>query len=70
MLNIGFNPTFNQKKLSIEVHIFDFEKDIYNKKIKVFLVKKIRDEKRFLSKEALKKQLLKDQNISAKYLMS
>ena len=49
--------------------VFDFEKDIYNKKIKVFLVKKIRDEKRFLSKEGLKKQLLKDQNISAKYLM-
>ena len=70
MLNIGFNPTFNQKKLSIEAHIFDFEKDIYNKKIKVFLVKKIRDEKRFLSKEALKKQLLKDQNIVAKYLIS
>ena len=36
MLNIGFNPTFDEKKLSVELNIFNFQSIIYGKKIKVF----------------------------------
>ena len=68
MLNIGFNPTFDEKKLSIELNIFDFRSIIYGKKIKVFFKKKIRDEKKFNSPEELKSQLIKDRELVKKIL--
>ena len=50
MMNIGNNPTFvDTNKLFLEVNIFNFDEDIYGKIIKVFFVKRIRDEKKFLS---------------------
>ncbi|RCX11408.1 FMN adenylyltransferase /riboflavin kinase [Anaerobacterium chartisolvens] len=56
--NIGFNPTFeDNKRLSVETHIIDFEEDIYGKKIEVFFLSKIRDEKKFESIEQLKGQI-------------
>lgn len=62
MLNIGFKPTLDDGKqnLSIEVHIIEFEGDIYDTKIKVDFKIRIRDEKQFKSLEALKMQLQKD----------
>ena len=68
MLNIGFNPTFDEKKLSIELNIFDFQSIIYEKQIKVFFKKKIRDEKKFNSPEELKSQLKKDKELVKKIL--
>jgi len=68
MMNIGTNPTVNGKKQSIEVHFFDFNKNIYNKKIQVQLLKRLRDEKKFDSIEALKTQLHLDKNISLNFL--
>ena len=68
MLNIGFNPTFEGKKLSIELNIFNFESNIYNKKITVFFKNKIRNEKKFNSIEELKNQLSKDKISAANYL--
>ena len=41
--NIGYRPTFNQKKLLLEVNIFNFSKNIYNKKLKVEFISFIRD---------------------------
>ena len=64
MLNIGFNPTFDEKKLSVELNIFNFQSIIYGKKIKVFFKKRIRDEKKFNSPEELKSQLLKDKDFA------
>ena len=60
MLNIGYSPTFNQNKKSIEVHIFDFHKTIYNKSITLEFVKRIRGEKKFDKIENLKEQLSSD----------
>ena len=68
MLNIGYNPTFEEKKLSIEAHIFNFKDDIYNKEIKVSFKSKIRDEKKFNSVQELKKQLFKDEILAKKNL--
>ena len=58
--NIGFRPTVNGQRCQLEVHLFDFDGDIYGKQIEVELVAKIRDEQPFLSLEALKQQILKD----------
>ena len=57
MMNIGYNPTFNSSEKSIEVHILDFNKDIYGIDVRVSIVEKIRDEKKFFSVEDLKKNL-------------
>jgi len=68
MMNIGTNPTVNGEQQSIEVHFFDFDKDIYKETIEVQLLDRLRDEQKFDSVEALKLQLHKDQKISLDYI--
>ena len=58
--NLGINPTFDGKRFQIEVHILDFERDIYGSDIEIQFIQRIRSERRFPSKQALKKQLEKD----------
>ena len=58
--NIGFRPTFGHSELLIETHIFDFNQDIYKKKIKVEFVDRVRDEQKFNGPEALVEQIKKD----------
>ncbi|RNF40590.1 riboflavin biosynthesis protein RibF [Planococcus salinus] len=61
--NIGFKPTFNNpdvKKLTIEVHIFDFERSIYGEQVVVEWHRRIRDERKFAGIEELKKQIEQD----------
>ena len=58
--NIGNNPTFEGCYHRLEVHILDFQKDIYDKPLHVFFLQKLRDEKKFNSAEHLVKQLHKD----------
>ncbi len=61
MCNIGMNPTFNDiDHDSMEVHIFDFNQDVYHQEITVQFYKHIRDEKAFQSKEKLIQQLSQD----------
>jgi riboflavin kinase/FMN adenylyltransferase len=60
MGNIGYRPTINKGDLTIEVHIFDFEKDIYGETITIFFVDRIRDEEKFDNLKALKNQLIRD----------
>nr|WP_294784230.1 bifunctional riboflavin kinase/FAD synthetase [uncultured Flavobacterium sp.] len=62
MMNIGFNPTVNGEKQTTEVHLFNFDKDIYDQNIKVSLLHYIREEQKFGSIDALKAQLHQDQN--------
>lgn len=64
MMNIGYNPTVLGTKKSIEIHFFDFDKDLYNSEIQVEILERIRDEHKFNSVEALKKQLEKDRETS------
>ncbi|MDJ0874278.1 MAG: bifunctional riboflavin kinase/FAD synthetase [Desulfobacterales bacterium] len=58
--NIGYSPTFDDHVFTVEVHILDFEADIYGRKIKVNFLKRIRDEKKFNSLDALSSQIRKD----------
>ncbi|WP_295755206.1 riboflavin biosynthesis protein RibF [uncultured Holdemanella sp.] len=60
MINVGNNPTFENKKVSIEAHIFDFDQDIYDQRVRFFFLKKTRNEIRFNGFEELKKQLESD----------
>ena len=57
IVNIGYRPTFGKKKLMLEAHIFGLKKNLYDKRIKVMLIKFIRKEKRFKSIIQLKKQI-------------
>ena len=61
MMNIGHRPTIGNKAKSIEVNLFNFDRDIYDKIISIDVVVKIRDEKKFSSINALKAQLAKDE---------
>lgn len=70
MLSIGKNPTVsNQNILSIEVNIFEFNADIYNKEITVFIYKKLRDEEKYSSLDELKAQLAVDKQNALKFLI-
>lgn len=60
IVNIGMRPTFNAKSFAIEVHIFDFNEDIYGEDITIYFIQKIREEKKFQNAEDLVKQIDKD----------
>jgi riboflavin kinase/FMN adenylyltransferase len=64
MMNIGFNPTVNGTEKSVEVHFLNFKGNLYNKKIQLAITDRIRDEHKFDSLEALKKQLVEDRKTS------
>ena len=57
MMNIGHRPSFEDEGLKIEVHIFDFGKEIYGEKLKIHLVDFLRSERKFENLEELKSQL-------------
>ena len=65
--NIGVRPTFNANSLQIESHIFDFNKNVYGKKIKIYFLARIRNEKKFETVEKLIENITKDVNFGRKY---
>lgn len=61
MANIGYNPTINySEERKLEVNVFDYNEDLYNKEVLVEFIERIRAEKKYESKEALIAQLNKD----------
>ena len=60
VVNVGFNPTFANEKLSIEAHLIDFKGNIYGKNLDISFVDRIRDEMKFENPESLTKQINKD----------
>jgi riboflavin kinase/FMN adenylyltransferase len=64
MMNIGYRPTVSGKHQTIEIHFFNFKKDLYGENIQVDILHFLRDEQKFESVEALKNQLLKDKEHS------
>jgi len=55
--NLGYRPTFNQKEILLEVHIFNFSKNLYNKHLTIEFIDFIRKEKKFKNINQLKKQI-------------
>ncbi len=68
MMNIGFRPTVSGKNQTIEIHFFNFDKNIYGQKIQVDVLHFLRQEQKFESIEDLKKQLKKDKENSLQYI--
>ncbi len=68
MMNIGVNPTLGENKQSLEVHFFDFNQDIYGEKIKVSLLKKIRNEEKFDGVDELIQAMKKDQEFALNFI--
>ncbi|MCD6169974.1 MAG: bifunctional riboflavin kinase/FAD synthetase [Candidatus Latescibacteria bacterium] len=60
VMNIGYRPSFGGTQRTVELYLLGFQGDLYDTEIKVELIAKIRDEKRFLRKEALVKQIEDD----------
>lgn len=60
MLSIGTNPTLGENPVTIEINIFDFSEDIYDKEITIGFIDKIRDQEKFNSLEELKQVLAQD----------
>jgi len=64
--NLGYRPTFNQKKILLEVNLFNFSGNLYNKKLSVEFLKFIRGEKKFSGVDELRSQIKKDLLIAKK----
>jgi riboflavin kinase/FMN adenylyltransferase len=69
MGNIGTRPTVGIDGLVTEVHIFDFEKDIYGKEITLCFLDRIRDEQKFDNMEKLREQLVKDRETAKRLIL-
>jgi len=70
VMNIGYNPTFSGQELSLEVHILDFNRDLYGKEIEISFVAGIRKEKTFRSPQELINQMHQDVIAARKILGS
>ena len=69
MMSIGYNPTVSDTKdIKIEANLFDFDEEIYGATLEIFFVKKLRDELKFESLDALKNQLNKDKEDTLRLL--
>ena len=64
--NLGYRPTFNQKKILLEVHLFNFSGNLYNKYLSVEFLKFIRKEKKFKNVNQLRNQIKTDLRIAKK----
>ena len=70
MMNIGYNPTFGFNKKTIEVNIFDLNRDLYGKNIRIEFLKFIRDEIKFDNAQELQNQLINDRENCIKNINS
>jgi riboflavin kinase/FMN adenylyltransferase len=68
LMNIGIKPTFKETERTIEVHIINFNKKIYNQKVVVSILQRIREEKYFSNANLLKKQIENDILIANKII--
>ncbi|MFB0508387.1 MAG: bifunctional riboflavin kinase/FAD synthetase [Thermodesulfobacteriota bacterium] len=67
--NVGYNPTFGENPLSVEVHILDFTRDIYGEEIQLIFLERIRDEEAFEDPDSLVRQMRKDIDVARKILL-
>lgn len=68
MMNVGNKPTFNDDNITMEVHIFDFQSEIYGEEIEVHFLKRMRNQLKFNTVEELKNQLQEDKKNVLLYL--
>jgi riboflavin kinase/FMN adenylyltransferase len=66
MVNIGYKPTFGGLNKTVEVHLFDFTRDIYGEKVTLYFLHRLREEIKFNNEKELIRQLQKDRELSSK----
>jgi riboflavin kinase/FMN adenylyltransferase len=69
-MNIGTRPTVKGTHQTIETFLLDFNGDLYDAKLKIHLLKRLRNEQKFDSLEQLKQQIRLDENTAKKYIAS
>ena len=67
--NVGYNPTVNGNKLSIETHLLDFDREVYGEYFKLHFIDRIRDEKKFDNVNMLKEQIQKDKEYAEEQIL-
>jgi riboflavin kinase/FMN adenylyltransferase len=68
--NIGTRPTVDGTRSLLEVHLFDFDADIYSRQVRVEFCKKLRDEQRYASFDLLKEQIWRDAEMARDYFLN
>ena len=68
MMNIGTNPTVDGGEQSIEIHFFELDQNLYGKKLKIELLERLRNERKFESLDSLRIQLSKDKKDALKFI--
>lgn len=68
VLNIGYNPTFAGRELTLEAHLLDFKADIYGRRLEVYFVQRLRDEVRFSHADELKQRITRDADLARQIL--
>jgi riboflavin kinase / FMN adenylyltransferase len=58
--NLGFNPTFGDCERALEAHLLDFEGDLYNRRVEISFIERLRGEKKFASPDELVRQIERD----------
>ena len=69
IMNIGYRPTVGGTGQTIEIHLLDFNGDLYGKKMQVEVLKRLREENKFKSIEELAQQIAKDEKTAREWLM-
>jgi riboflavin kinase/FMN adenylyltransferase len=60
VVNVGFRPTFGETEISVEAHVLDFTGDLYDKRVTLAFVRRLREERKFPSVDALREQIALD----------
>ena len=68
--NIGFNPTFGNSALSVEVHLLDFAEDLYGRTIRIHFVQRLRSEQKFSGLDELRARIGQDIQLGRQILAS
>lgn len=70
IMNIGFRPTVGGKGQTIEIHLLDFNADLYGSTMQIEVLHRLRDEKKFENIEELAEQISKDENSARNWLLN
>jgi riboflavin kinase/FMN adenylyltransferase len=68
VVNVGFNPTFGDDKIAIEAYLLDFDGDLYQKRVRISFLRRLRDEMKFDSVEALTARIRDDVAQARRYM--
>jgi len=67
LTSVGVRPTFGRSDVTVETHLLRFRKDIYGEAVKIFFLRKLRDEKRYAGPGALIARMKKDREAAVRY---